>query len=331
MLKPYIEKMLQKQSLSCAESEDALNIILAQENPYQATAFLTLLHAKGETVDEILGIVKTMQRNMISVSLEHPVLDIVGTGGDGSNSLNISTAAGLLAAACGARVAKHGNRSSSSLCGSADFIEALGIPFEAEPQSIVQSIQKHHFGFLFAPHFHPAAKKLAPIRKGLRFRTVFNLIGPLLNPAKAQYQLIGVSHPELLSPIASVVHKLGTVKTLVFNGNGLDEISCIGPTDVLEVTANGITSYQIDPRDYKLPLCQREDLQGGQPQENAAILKEVFAGIRQGPIADTLALNAGVSLWVYGTSDSIESGIKLAQKTLQAGKVMHLIQRMVKP
>lgn len=328
MLKPYLERLIKKQSLSAEDCENAIKIILEEDNTHQTAAFLALLQAKGAGIDEILGITRAMQKHMLPVSVPFLVLDIVGTGGDGSNSVNISTAASLLAAACGVYVAKHGNRSSSSLCGSADFIQALNIPLESKPEALTKSIEKHRFGFMFAPHFHPAAKKIAPVRKGLRFRTVFNLIGPLLNPAKAQYQLIGVSQPELMDVIANVVFKLGTVKTWVFHGHGLDEITCIGPTDVLEITPKSITSFQLNPMEYGLPLCTREDLQGGLAIDNASILMEVFSGRSKGAIANTLALNAGAALAVYGTVPSIQEGVQLAQETLCNKQVLSLIQKL---
>jgi anthranilate phosphoribosyltransferase len=300
--------------------------ILAGADAHQVSAFLMLLRAKGESADELMGIVQAMREAMVPVPVEHPVLDIVGTGGDGMHTLNISTGSALLAASCGVKIAKHGTRSVSSLCGSADVLEALGITVEQDADEIVDCIENVGIGFMYAPHFHPAFKSLGTIRKGLKMRTVMNLIGPLLNPASAEFQMIGVFHENLLERMALTLFKLGTKHSIVFHGCGLDELSCVGPSQAIEVTPNGLRRFILDPQEFGLSLCSIEDLKGHDAQYNAAALQRAFEG-EPGPLADTLTLNAGVALYLYGTTPSIQDGIDLAREHLHNKKVMKLLNQ----
>lgn len=326
MLKGAIEKLISRQDLSSFETTLAIQEMVSQANPHQAAAFLVLMRAKGETVDEINGIVDGMRHHMLATAAGVPVLDIVGTGGDGAHTLNISTASAILAASCGVKIAKHGNRSVSSLCGSADVLEALGISLEQSPSQIVSSIQNIGIGFFFAPQFHPAMRMIKEIRRSLNVPTCFNLIGPLLNPACAEHLMIGVFDEKLLSMFAHVLQKQKTRRSLVFYGEGLDELSCIGPAKGFEVTAQVIRPFTLNPTDFGLKQCTIEDLRGKDAAYNAEKMIETFSGA-PGGFADTVALNAGVALYLYGTVDEIAQGIKMAQDHLKEKKALALLQK----
>lgn len=326
MLKQTIEKLLNRENLTQHESTLATHEILNKANSHQIAAFLVLMHAKGETADELLGVIEAMRHSMIPVKTTTSVLDIVGTGGDGAHTLNISTASALLAASCGVKVAKHGNRSVSSKAGSADVLEALGISIHRSADEICRSIDRLNIGFMFAPDFHPALKHLKDVRKGLNVRTLFNIIPPLLNPAKAQHLMLGVFSEGLLDIAASLVLQLKTQKSFVFHSNGLDELSCLGPSKVLEVTPNGIRSFILDPLDFGLKRCTLEDLRGQDAQYNAEQILKTLNG-EEGPFADTIALNAGVAIYLYGITSSIQEGICLAQSQLKEKKALELLNK----
>jgi anthranilate phosphoribosyltransferase len=305
-----IELILGKNHLSAAECAQAFQEMLHE--PIQMGAFLALLRAKGETVDEILGLVMAMRSQMVSLHLDRPVLDIVGTGGDQAGTVNISTASALIAARCGVPVVKHGNRSVSSLSGSADVLEAMGYKIHQTPQEIQESLKKTGFGFCFAPDYHPAMRLVRPVRNALKFPTVFNLIGPLLNPAGTDYLQIGVYKPELVPIMAEVLFKLGTKRSLVYAGHGIDELSCIGPTEAILVTDKGLEPLRIDPEKVGLKKCTLEDLKGGDPKTNARLLQNPPPRIR-----DTLILNVAVALFLYGPARSIEEGVRIARRKLR--------------
>ena len=328
MLKKYIEKLINRENLTISEAEAAIEVILNGADPHQIAAFLVLLRAKKETADEILGIVKGMQKRMIELNISLPVLDIVGTGGDGANTINISTGAAILAASCGVKIAKHGNRAVSSQCGSADVLEALGVNINLSPAKIAQCIEKVGIGFCFAPNFHPAMKVIRDIRKNLSVPTCFNILGPLLNPARAKYLLIGVFNEELMNLMAEVILNIGIKKALVFCGNGLDELSCVGCAKVLEVTPSGIKSLILDPEVFGLARCTVEDLKGGTAKENAAILQDVFKG-KIGPVANTLIFNAAVALYTCGIAISIEQAILHVKKSINDGKALELLNNFI--
>ena len=255
MLKIYIDKLLKNHDLTAAEMQSAMNKILLHPDETQIAAFLTLLKIKGESYHEIYGIVKKMQSLMIAQETQQPTLDIVGTGGDGSNTINISTASALLAATCGVMIAKHGNRSVSSLSGSADVLEALGVNINLAPHSIKQCLQKTNFSFLYAPNFHPAFSKIKSIRKKLGFPTIFNIIGPMLNPSHSQFLMIGVADPKYLPVISKVVNTLEINRALIFHGSGLDEISTIGPIKMIQSNHGKEIESIFDPIDYGFQRC----------------------------------------------------------------------------
>lgn len=327
MLTPYLQQLLQKKDLSADDCQTAIQAIIDGVSAEQAAAFLVLLHAKPETVDELVGIVKTMQAHMITVPYAQPLLDIVGTGGDGSQSINISTAAALVVASLGVGVAKHGNRAVSSRCGSADLLAALNIPIHLSTREIQQALHQHHFAFLLATDFHPAMKIIAPIRRSLGIRTTFNLIGPLLNPTKPAYYLAGVYEPRLLTIYADVLQQLTIKRALVVNGNGLDEISCVGPVNVIDVTPTEKKQYVIDPKKYGFSYCTKESLQGGDAEKNKELILAAFNG-KKGPILDTIILNAAVALQIVNYSPSIEAGIIAAHEAINQGKVLSLIDQL---
>ena len=326
MLKRTIEQLLLKKNLSSEESTLAIHQIFTEANSYQIAAFFMLMRAKGETIDELFGIIEGMRHFMIPIEIQFPVLDIVGTGGDGAHTLNISTASAILAASCGVKIAKHGNRSVSSLCGSADVLEVLGINIEDAPEKISLCIKDVGIGFLFAPAFHPALVHLKEIRKGLGIRTFMNIIAPLLNPARAQYLMLGVYSEELLEVCASLLMRLSINKAFVFHGSGLDELSCIGPSKVLEVSKEGIRSFDIDPLELGLKRCNLQDLKGRDAHYNAQKILEAFNG-EPSAFADTIALNAGVALYLYGKSQSIIEGIEIAQSHLKEKKASEFLKR----
>ena len=302
-----LQLLVEKQSLTAEQCAAAIHAML--EDPIQMGAFLALLKSKGETVDEILGLVRAMRAQMRPLQLDRPVLDIVGTGGDLAGTVNISTGSALMAARCGVPVLKHGNRSVSSQCGSADVLEAMNYPIHQTPQQIQASIQKTGFGFCFAPDYHPIMQKMSPIRNALKMPTVFNIIGPLLNPAGTEHLQIGVYKKELVPIIADVLFQLGTKRSIVYCGYNMDELSCIGPTDALLVTDKGCSPLRIDPKQLGLPLCTRQDLLGGDAKYNAQLLKNPPEGLK-----NTLILNAAVALFLYGLARSIEEGVQIAKR-----------------
>ncbi len=302
-----LQLLAQKKSLSSRQIFEEFQKMLGE--PVQMGAFLALLSAKGETVDEIFGLVQVMRSQMLPLVLDRPTIDIVGTGGDQAGTVNISTGSALLAAKCGASVVKHGNRSVSSLCGSADVLEAMGYNIHETPEEVQESVKKTGFGFSFAPNYHPAMKQVRAVRNAIKIPTIFNLIGPLLNPAGTDHMQIGVYKPELVPKIAEVLFRLGTKRSLVYSGHGIDELSCIGKTEAILVTEKGLETLTIDPESLGLKKCTLEDLKGGDALMNARMLKNPPAGLK-----DTLILNAGVALFLYGAAKTIEEGVQIAKK-----------------
>eukprot|EP01035_Chromulina_nebulosa_P019205 gene19205-25055_t len=310
-----------------------MNAILSDDiDPTVVGALLTLLRAKGESPKELAGMVKAMENVCNSVNISDKLLDIVGTGGDGADTINISTASVVLAAASGCLVAKAGNRSVSSRCGSADVLETLGVVIDLNPDQVVQSIRQSGIGFMYAPINHPAMKKVAPFRKALGVRTAFNLLGPMTNAAKAQRVVIGVFDEELVDKIAYTLIELGHIDHgVIVHGCGLDEISPLGPSTIVEINSNGVDElgnkkyisnrYSFDPLDVGIPRCTIEDLKGGDADENAQALRDVLAaGEYTNAKRDSVILNAGFGVYVYGLADSIEKGIDIARETLYSGK-----------
>ena len=300
----------------------------ADSTPEQMAAFIVLLRAKGETPAEIAGLAKAMDAMSVRVKTPYDVLDIVGTGGDGIGSVNISTGATVVAAAAGARVAKHGSRSVSSLCGSGDVVEAFGVELELGPKGIAQCIEEVGLGFMFAPTYHPAMKVVRPVRKSLGVRTAFNMLGPLLNPAHAKYALIGVYSTSISKLMADAAALMGIEKTLVVHSMGLDELTPMGPASIYEASGGSVKSYEIDPLDLGIPRCDVKDLAGGDAALNAAILKDVFGGERNA-VADALNLNAGVALAACKFASDVKEGISMAQEAQRSGKAGETLRKWV--
>jgi anthranilate phosphoribosyltransferase len=286
----------------------------------QIAGFLIALRAKGETADEIAGCAEAMREHALPVRpRRNDLVDTAGTGGDGARTINISTAAALVAAAAGAGVAKHGNRAVSSACGSADVLEALGFDLDLTAERVAQSIDELGFGFLFAPTHHPAMRHAAPVRSELAARTVFNVLGPLTNPAGARAQVVGVYAPELVRTIAEVLAQLGATRAFVVHGaGGIDELSPSGPNFVCEVVNGDIRARNIDPLEFGLPRCDPAELRGGSPEENAAAIRGVFAG-EDGGRRSAILLNAAGAIAAGGHADDLREGLELAREAVDSG------------
>jgi anthranilate phosphoribosyltransferase len=314
-------KVLDGRDLTRAEAREAMDSIMRGEaTQAQIAGFLVALRAKGETVDEIAGCAEAMRSHALEVRPQRrDLVDTAGTGGDGMQTLNISTAAALVAAAAGAGVAKHGNRAVSSASGSADVLEALGFRLDLEVPRIVQSIDELGFGFLFAPAHHPAMAHAAPVRRELATRTVFNVLGPLTNPAGARAQVVGVYSGQLVHTIAEVLVQLGSERAFVVHGaGGIDELSPVGPTVVCEIVSGSIHTRTIDPEDLGIVRCNIHALRGGSPQENAEAIRRVFAGEQGGP-RDAILLNAAGAIAAAGHAADLAEGLEVARRTLDSG------------
>jgi anthranilate phosphoribosyltransferase len=316
-----LEKLMRRETLSVDEAADAMGAIMSGEaTPAQIAALLVGLTMKGERPAEIVGLAKTMRANAVQLSKTFDdVFDTCGTGGDRSGTFNISSAAALVAAAAGLRVAKHGNRSVSSQCGSADVYEALGVDVAAAPDVVERSLEKVGIAFFFAPTFHPSMRHAAPVRRELAVRTAFNLLGPLTNPAGTRRQLVGVPHAELTELIARSLLMLGSDRAWVVHGaDGIDEMSTTGHTKVSECRNGAVATFYVHPSDFGIPKAEPRHLQGGNAGANAAILREVLAGDK-GPRRDVVLLNAGASLFVGGAAASVREGIARAAEAIDSG------------
>lgn len=327
MMDNNLNLLIAKQPLTEGEAEAAMEFVLTAANPHQVAAFLAVLKHRGETVAEILGMMKALVKNGRGVDLPFPVLDIVGTGGDFANTVNISTGAAILAAACGIPIAKHGNRSVSSRSGSADVLEALGIKIEVPPEKLSECLKRVNIAFMFAPYYYPSLKQLSIVRNGLKFPTAINMLGPLINPARATYALIGVAKEQALELVSQAVMKdPSKKKTLIFHGCGLDELTPLGPIIAYEVYEGQRIRHEIDPRSLGFAPCALKDLQGGDAQTNATLLKEVFAG-QQNAIADSLIFNAGAAIWIFGKASSLQEGITTARDIQKQGKAAETLAK----
>ena len=331
MIKEAIIKLSKKQDLAYAEAEAVMDEIMSgQATPVQMSAYLTELALKGETIDEITASAAGMRAHCIKLLHNLDVLEIVGTGGDGSNSFNISTTSSLVIAAGGVPVAKHGNRAASSKSGAADVLEALGVKITLTPERSAEILKKINICFLFAQNYHIAMKYVAPIRKELGIRTVFNILGPLSNPAGANMELMGVYDQSLVEPLAQVMANLGVNRGMVVYGqDSLDEISMCAPTSVCEIRDGKFTSYEITPEQFGYERCEKDALTGGTPAENAEITKAILKGEEKGPKRQAVCLNAGTALYIAGKAASIEEGVKLAESLIDSGAALKKLEEFV--
>jgi anthranilate phosphoribosyltransferase len=332
MIQAVISKLLEGKQLARAEARAVMDEIMRGEaTPAQIGGFLVALRSKGETADEITGCAEAMRDHVLVVRPgREDLVDTAGTGGDGAHTINISTAAALVAAASGAGVAKHGNRAVSSACGSADVLEALGFTLEQEPQRIAKSIDELGFGFLFAPSHHPAMRHAAAVRRELATRTVFNVLGPLTNPAGARAQVVGVYSPDLVRTIADVLARLGARRAYVVHGEGgIDELSPVGQNLVAEVVHGEVLERRLDPEsELGIPRCSVDELRGGSPAENAEAIREVFAGA-DGGRRNAILLNAAGAIAASGHAADLREGLEVARRTIDSGAAAERLELLI--
>ena len=333
MIKEAIVKIVNKEDLSYREAYDVMNEIMNGETtPTQNAAFLAALStksAKAETTDEIAGCAAAMRDHAIQVNTGMEVLEIVGTGGDNAHSFNISTTAAIITAAGGIKVAKHGNRAASSSSGTADCLEALGVNINQSPEKCIELLNSAGMCFFFAQKYHTSMKYVGAIRRELGFRTVFNILGPLTNPASPSMQLLGVYDEYLVEPLAQVLINLGVKRGMVVYGKDkLDEISLSAPTKICEIKDGWFKSYTIKPEDFGFERCTKDDLKGGTPAENAQITRDILSGA-QGHKRNAVLLNAGAALYIGGKADSLKSGVELAEEIIDSGKALETLEKLI--
>ena len=330
MIREAIDTLVSGRSLSREKAAGVMNEIMGdQATSPQIGAFLTALRIKGETAEEIAGMAEVMREKALRVKVSVLLVDTCGTGGDGSGTFNISTTAAFVVAGAGGRVAKHGNRSMSGLCGSADVLEALGVKIELSPEGVKRCIEEVGIGFMFAPSFHPAMKYAAGPRRELGIRTVFNILGPLTNPAGAQAQVIGVADGGLGEKMARVLALLGSKRALVVHGqDGLDEITLSGPTEAWELKEGQVTSYTISPHDMGLSVTDMEDAKGGSVEVNASMLEGVLSG-KEGPARDLVLMNAAAALMVADRASDLIEGVTMAAEAVDSGAAHAKLQAFI--
>lgn len=331
MIAAWVKRLSNGESLLTAEARELMDLVMTGRlTTADIVSILAALKVKGETVDEIVGFAQSLRSHMVPVpGLNGQAVDGCGTGGDGAGTFNISTAASLVAAAAGAKVAKHGNRSVSSRSGSADILEAAGAVLEQTPQQIVRSVNDLGFAFLFAPRFHPAMKHAAPARKELGTRTVFNILGPLCNPAGVRRQVIGVFSQALMEPIAKVLERLGTDHALIVHAeDGLDELSVSGPTRMVELRGGKISKFEVEPESIIGRRFPSGAVAGSGPGENVAILTALLDGERSA-YSEAVSLNAAAMLYVAGRAESLPEGYQASQEALQSGRAADLFSRWI--
>jgi anthranilate phosphoribosyltransferase len=332
MIKEAIAHVASGESLTEIEAAAVMEEIMTGEaTPSQLGAFLTALHLKGETVEEIAGLARVMREKAVHVPVPAHLspVDTCGTGGDKAGTFNVSTAAGLLVAACGQPVAKHGNRAATSRCGSADVLEALGVKIELKPEQVARCVAEAGFGFMFAPAYHPAMKHVGPTRREIGIRTVFNILGPLTNPAGAAYQVLGVPEASLVSKMAEALLRLGCKRALVVYGeDGIDEISLSAPTLVCEVLGveGGLREYRVKPEDFGIERQERDAVRGGDAAFNAQLLRDTLSGRLNDAHTDMVSLNAGAALLASERVSTLAEGVKLARETLRAGQAVETLE-----
>ena len=316
--------------LDRASARSAMSEVMSgRATPAQIAAFIVAVRAKGETADEMTGMVEAMLDAGVTVDAGDDIVDLVGTGGDGAGTFNISTTAALIAAGAGARMAKHGNRAASSKTGSADVLEELGMNIELTPESMVRMVREVGFGFFFAPLYHPAMRFAGPVRKELGVRTVFNFLGPLANPARAKRQAIGVSDARMAERMIEVLYRLGSEYSFVFYGeDGLDELTTTGPSSILRLKSGEITRAKFTPEDFGVARASVSDLRGGDAAQNAAITRAVLSG-DPGPHRDIALINAAPAIVVAGLADGFTQGIELAAQAVDSGDAGGVLERAV--
>ena len=331
MIKEAIVKLSKKQDLTYDEARGVMDELMSgQATPVQTACYLTALSMKGETIDEITGSAEGMRAAGTKLNPSGTVLEIVGTGGDGSNSFNISTTASLIISAAGVPVAKHGNRAASSRSGAADCLEALGVKIDIEPERNQEILDKIGICFLFAQRYHSAMRFVGPVRKEMGIRTVFNILGPLTNPANASMQVMGVYDDKLVEPLAKVLHNLGVNRGMVVYGeDSLDEISMSSPTLVCEIEGDRFQTYTITPEEFGYKTCDKKELLGGTPEENAEITLNVLTGKEKGPKRQAVCMNAGAALYLAGKANSIKEGIQLAEATIDSGEAKRKLDAFI--
>ena len=325
-----IAKVVRCENLTEDEASAAFETIMRGDaTPSQVAGFIVALRMKGETVEELTGFARTARAIATPIRVDGALLDTCGTGGDGLATFNISTLAGIVAAACGARVAKHGNRAASSLCGSADVLEQLGVKVDLAPDGVARCINEAGIGFMFAPVFHPSFRHAGPTRRELGVRTVFNVLGPLCNPAGAKYQALGVADGKMASKMAQVLVRLGVERAIVFHAaDGMDELSVASPSYVIEIDGRR-TEYELDPVDFGLPRAPVESMRGGGPEENARLAREVLDGAK-GPRRDVVLLNAAAALRAAGLAKDWKEGIGLAAEAIDSHRAGQTLERWAK-
>jgi anthranilate phosphoribosyltransferase len=330
MIREAIEAVVSGGSLSMDDAATVMREIMDGEaTPAQLGAFLTALRLKGETVLEIAGFATVMRERALKVRVDGPLVDTVGTGGDGNNTFNISTATAFVAAGAGLKVAKHGGRAASGTCGSADVLEALGVKIDLPPEGVERCINETGIGFMFAPVFHPAMRHAAPVRRELGIRTVFNILGPMTNPAGAQSLLLGVAHPELGQKMAEVMRLLETHHCVIVHGEGgLDEITLSGDTVIWEIKDGELWTWMLSLEETGLPRRSVEDIRGGSKEENAATMRRVFQG-EPGPIRDIVLVNSAAVLLVGDLVSSIPDGVALAAETIDSGAALAKLDGLI--
>jgi anthranilate phosphoribosyltransferase len=328
-LKTHLAKLATGATLSFEEARDAFGIIMSGEaTPGQIGGFLMALRVRGEQVSEISGAVATMREKMLTVEAPPGAIDIVGTGGDNSHSVNISTASAFVVAACGVPVAKHGNRGLSSLTGAADVLMALGVKIDLPPEAIATCIREAGIGFMFAPSHHPAMRHVGPIRAELGTRTIFNLLGPLSNPAGVKRQMVGVFAPEWVRPVAEALVALGTERAWIAHGDGLDEITTTGETRIAAISGGTVSEFTVTPESVGLPRHRHDTLRGGDAAFNAQALRATLSG-EPGAYRDTVLMNAGAGLVVAGRAATLAEGVRIAATAIDDGRAVAVLDRLV--
>jgi anthranilate phosphoribosyltransferase len=327
----YIEPVLRGENLTFQQAEKVLDAIFAGDVPEaQIAAFLTAMRCRPTSATELAGLAKSLREHAVKVDAGiDNLVDTCGTGGAAVKTFNISTAAALVAAGAGVNVAKHGNRAITSKCGSADVLAELGVNIEAGPDCVARCIREAGIGFMFAPKYHPAMKYVQPVRKGLGFRTVFNFLGPLANPAGVKAQVLGVADQSLSPVVAEALNLLGTARAMIVHSDGLDEIGLMGPTKITELKGGKITDWTLYPGDYAIGTCELESLRGSDAKGNAEIVRSILAGYEKGPRKDIVVLNAAAAIIAGGLAEDFKTAVQIAERAIDSGEAMQRLEKLI--